>query len=202
MNIRFNKIFAIIGKRGSGKTLYAIGDSKFNLKGLFNAYVARGIKVIVIDTIDHPAYRKFPIIAMDKFSNFKSGIGRIIVKAQDVPKLNYFLNQHPNTYNSLLFYEDARKHTQAKVDTSLIELIGDSKQKNIDIGFMYHCFAHAPLDLYRYLDYIQLFKTVDTPTARYAALEACIDEANRVYEKVKANPNQFYNLLIDTGNGE
>ncbi len=144
---RFNKVFGIIGKRGSGKTEYAIGNAKFNLPGLFNVYVKRGIKVIIIDTIDHPAYRKYPIISMDKFADFKSVIGRIIVKAADVPKLNYFLNQHANTWNSLLFYEDARKHTQAYVDDSLIELIGDSKQKNIDIGFMYHCFAHAPLDL-------------------------------------------------------
>lgn len=199
---RFNKVFGIIGQRGSGKTEYAIGNPKFNLIGLFIAYVKRGIKVIIIDTIDHPAYRKFPIIPMDKFKDFKSGIGRIIVKAEDVPKLNYFLNQHPNTWNSLLFYEDAKKHTEKQVDKSLIQLIGDSKQKNIDIGFMYHCFAHAPLDLYRYFDYMQLFKTKDSPLARKAALEACINEAMAVYEKVKKHSNPFYNLLIDTGNGE
>lgn len=199
---RFNKVFGIIGKRGSGKTEYAIGNPSFNLPGLFNAYLKRGIKVIVIDTFDHPAYRKFPIITMDKFTLFKTGVGRIIIKAADVPKLNSFLNQHPNTWNSLLFYEDARKHTQAYVDDSLIELIGDSKQKNIDIGFMYHCFAHAPLDLYRYFDFIQLFKTQDSPQARAKALEACINDAMAVYEEVKKHPSPFYKSLIDTGNGE
>lgn len=199
---RFNKVFGIIGKRGSGKTEYAIGNPTYNLPGLFNAYIKRGLKVIVIDTFDHPAYRKFPIITMDKFNEFKTGVGRIIVKASDVPKLNSFLNHHTNTWNCLLFYEDARKHTQHSVDNSLIELIGDSKQKNIDIGFMYHCFAHAPLDLYRYFDFIQLFKTTDSPMQRKQALEACINDAMAAHEEVRKHASPFFNKLIDTGNGE
>lgn len=194
----FNKVSGIFGKRGSGKTDYMIGNAQHNIPGVFKSYLKRGIKVIVIDTFDHPSYRQFPIIPMNRFADFKQGVGRILVKSQDIPALNLFLNSHPNTWNSLLVYEDARKHTYKTVDKSLMELIGDSKQKNIDICFMYHCFAHAPKDLYRYLDYIELFKTKDSPMRRREELEDCLDEAMTAYEKVKNHPNKFYHTLIDT----
>src|SRR3954462_15653387 len=147
---RFNKVFGIFGARGTGKTDYAKGNPKHNLPGLINAYVKSGMKVFVIDTFDHPSWRDLPAIGREDFPNFKKGACRVITPAADIPRLNTYLNtQHKHVRNCLLLYEDARKHTQTRVDKSLIELIGDSKQKNIDIGFMYHAFAFAPLDLYR-----------------------------------------------------
>ena len=196
---RFNKIFGIFGDRGTGKTQYALGNEDFDLPGVVNLYRKRGIKVIIIDTMDHPAYKKIPVIPMQKFHLFTAGIGRIIVNADDIPQLNYFLNDHKTTWNSLLLYEDARKHTYGKVDKSLIRLIGDSKQKNIDIGFMYHCFAHCPLDLYRYFDFIDLFKTKDTPEVRKDALQGCFADVMQVYNEVKAHKSRFYHKVIDTG---
>jgi hypothetical protein len=196
---RFNKVFGVFGDRGTGKTKYALGDKSLGLPGLVNVYLKRNMKVIAIDTIDHPAWRHVPILNPSNFSKFKKGIGRIITPAKDMDKTISFLNSHPNTWNSLLLFEDARKHTFLKVDDALIELIGDSKQKNIDIGFMYHCFAHCPMDLYRYFDYIQLFKTKDSPVVRKLGLSGCFEQAMEIYKKVQAHPSRFYNQLIDTG---
>lgn len=196
---RFNKVFGIIGDRGTGKTKYAKGDSALNLVGLVNIYQRMGMKIILTDTIDHPAWRDVPILSPANFDKFNKGIGRIITKASQMPRTFDFLNHHPNAWNSLILMEDARKHTYNKVDPALIELIGDSKQKNIDIGFMYHCFAHAPMDLYRYFDFIELFKTKDSPLVRKEGLTGCFDEAMRVYEKVKAHESRFFHALIDTG---
>lgn len=198
-DVRFNKVFGIFGDRGTGKTEFAKGNPKFNLPGLINMYLKKGMKVYIIDTMDHPAWRSFPVLPMEKFDDFKKGACRIICNADDIPKLNYLLNASDNVYNSLLLYEDARKHTYMKVDKSLIRLIGDSKQKNIDIGFMYHCFAHCPLDLYRYFDFIELFKTKDSPMVREKAFAADLDGIMATYNKVKNDPSRFYHATIDTG---
>lgn len=199
MSKNFNKIFGVFGDRGTGKTEFAKGNPSLNLPGLINIYLRRGIKVFIIDTIDHPAWKEIPVVDPQNFHRVKKGAARIITRATDIPKLNQFLNQNPNTWNSLLLYEDARKHTYKTVDKSMIELIGDSKQKNIDIGFMYHCFAHCPLDLYRYFDYIELFKTKDGPYVREEFFKANWDETMGIYNKVKANPNRFYHALLDVG---
>ena len=61
-------------------------------------------------------------------------------------------------WNCLIVFEDAHKHQYNRIDRSVMRLMGDSKQKNVDIIFMYHNFGLAPKDLYRYLDYIEIFK--------------------------------------------
>lgn len=199
MEKRFNVIGAIFGQRGSGKTDYLKGNKKHSLPGLMNIYPKKNMKVLIIDTFDHPSYRDVKILPMDKLKLWNSGIYRVFTPAEDIPKLNKILNDSPKIWNTLLVYEDSYKHTFKKIDRSLIQLIADSKQKNIDIVFMYHNFGQAPPDLYRYLDYIELFKTKDSPECRKNFMPGYFDLANKVYNEVKNHSNPFYHKLIDTG---
>lgn len=197
--MRFNTISAIFGQRGSGKTDYLKGNPKHRLPGVMNIYPPKGMKVLIVDTFDHPSYRNVPVLPMDKFSKWKSGIYRIFTPAEDIPQLNKFINAQKSIWNTCIVYEDAYKHTFKTIDRSLIQLMADSKQKNIDIVFMYHSFAQAPPDLYRYLDYIECFKTKDSPVCRKTFMPGYFDEAMRVYNQVAADKNPFGHLLINTG---
>lgn len=194
-----NMIGVILGKRKSGKTDYLKGNPKHNLPGIIPTYLKKDMKVLIVDTIDHPSYRDIKIIPMDKIPYWKKGVYRIFVPRQDIPKLNQFLAAQPSMWNSLIVYEDAYKHTSRVIDKSLIELMGDSKQKNIDIIFMYWSWAQAPGDLYRMLDIIELFKTKDSPDVRKDYILDYYDEAIAAWNKVRNHPSQFYHTLIDTG---
>lgn len=195
---RFNRIFAIFGQRGSGKTEYTKGNPSLKLPGLINIYPPQGKKVLIVDTFDHPSWRDIPILPMELLPKWEKGICRCFTNAEDIPKLNRHLRDSPAMWNSLILYEDAYKHTSKTIDRSLINLMADSKQKNIDIGFMYHSFMQAPPDLYRYLDFIQLFKTKDSPESRKNFMPGYFDTAMQIYQKVRQHESPFFNLMIDT----
>jgi hypothetical protein len=197
-NTRYNHIVAIFGQRGSGKTDYLRGNKEHKLEGLMNLYPPRQMKVLIIDTFDHPSYRDIPVLPANKLESWKSGIYRVFTKPKDIPKLNNLLNRSNSIWNSLLVYEDAYKHTSKTIDESLINLMADSKQKNIDIAFMYHSFMQAPPDLYRMIDYIECFKTKDSPECRKSFMPGYFEHAMSVYNEVKANPSKFYHKLITT----
>lgn len=199
MQKRFNVIGAIFGQRGSGKTDYLKGNPAHNLPGVMNIYPRKNMKVLIVDTFDHPSYRDIPVLPQSKFKDWKSGIYRVFTPAEDIPQLNKFINSQASIWNTCIVYEDAYKHTFKTIDRSLIQLMADSKQKNIDIIFMYHSFAQAPPDLYRYLDYIELFKTKDHPQSRKSFMPGYYDEAEKIYNEVKKNASPFYHKLIDTG---
>lgn len=197
---RINYVCAIIGQRGSGKTDYLKGNATHGIKGVMNIYPKKGMKVLIIDTFDHPSYKDIPILPMNKFQSFTSGIYRVFCpNPDDVYKLNDLLSKSKVTYNTCLVYEDAFKHTSVKVDKSLMRLMIDSKQKNIDIIFMYHAFMQAPTDLYRFLDFIELFKTRDTPDSRKTFMQGYYNEAIKIYNEVKNHKSPYYHKLIDAG---
>lgn len=202
---RFNKITGIFGIRGTGKTLYMLGsklsanqsDKALNKTGILDVYRKLNKKVLIIDTLDHTSYRNIPFLKPSQLNSFNSGIYRIIIKGKDIDKLNKMLCQSKNIWNSVLVYEDAKKLTGDKADDYLIELMGDSKQKNIDIFFMYHNFSECPKDVFRKLDFIKCFKTKDSPDTRKDIIGGDYIDVMKVYNSVKNNPNRFYSELID-----
>jgi hypothetical protein len=194
-----NKISMILGRRGSGKTDYLKGNQQHNLPGFFDTYRKKNMKVLIIDTFDHPSYRDIPIIPLNKFNDWKKGVYRVYMSSDKIKELNTFLKNNVNTWNTLLVYEDAVKHTFKTIDKSLLELMADTKQKNIDIIFMYHSWMQAPSDLYRMIDLIEVFKTKDSPLARKDNMPGYFEEAMEVYELVKNHPSKFYHKLLDTG---
>lgn len=194
----FNTVSAIFGKRGSGKTEFLKGNEALQLPGFFKPSLSNDMKVLTIDTIDHPSYRDIPFIAPERLKGWKKGVYRTFVKADEMPELNQLINDLPSMWNTLLVYEDAYKHQYDKLSKPVKDLIIDSKQKNINMVFMYHGFSMAPKDLYRMLDFIELFKTKDHPSVRKDDMPGYYDQALKVYNEVQANPSRFYHKLIDT----
>lgn len=188
----------IIGRRGSGKTEYLKGNEAFNLEGFLNIYANKGMKVLIVDTFDHPSYQDIKIIQPHQInSNWKKGVYRCFVRLNEIPKLLEIINE--NFWNGLLVFEDAYKHQYQKISRELMNLIGDSKQKNVDIIFMYHNWALAPKDLYRYLDYIEIFKTKDSPETRRDDMPGCYEEVLKTWQQVMKHENKYYHLTVDCG---
>lgn len=203
MSLNINTVNAVFGARGTGKTEYAKGNAAHNVKGIIPMYLRKGMKALIVDTIDHPSWRDVATITAAGLKKWGTSddrtVRRIFVSTTDMPRLNKVINT--SVWNGLVIYEDAYKHQSEELDQPIIELIGDSKQKNVDILFMYHTWMHAPLDLYRYLDNIEVFKTKDSPESRKKTIQQAgyWDEAMQVYNEVRQHESRFYHKTISTG---
>lgn len=195
MEERFNKVCAILGKRGSGKTEYLKGNEIFRLRGLLKGFLAAGKKVLIVDTIDHPSYRDVPVIAKEKIKYWKKGAYRIFVPIHEMDDLLTIIAEHFK--GGVVVFEDARKYCLKYIPKPILRLIGDSKQFDVDIVFMFHSFSHVPKDLYAYIEHFEVFKTKIHPACRKDELGGDYDEVCRVFDLVQANPDPFYHLPID-----
>lgn len=206
---RFNSITAFVAERGGGKTLSVLGsnycasdkDKALNVIGLFDLYIKiKKMKILIIDTFDHPAYRKVPIMPIELFKEWKSGVYRLITHADLVSNLVDHIQQFNSIWNTCIIFEDSHKYLNSKISKPFLRLMGDTKQKNIDLFFMYWSFGQAPPDLFRMLDYIECFKSVESPMVRAKQMESYLDHAIDIYNKVQKHPSPFYHDTIHTRN--
>lgn len=203
--MRFNQVGIIIGQRGTGKSLFVLGsnysakpeDKALNIKGLFDIYAKKNMKVLIIDTLDHPSYRKIPIINQKQILKWKSGIVRTYLEPDSIPDLVNFINQHPSFNNTAIFFEDAGKYTEKLLPKPFKRLIIDSKQRNIDIVFMYHCWIDTPSNIFTKSDFLHIFKTEDSPNVRKNNIRL-FDKVLTAYNQVNSHPSKFYSKFIDT----
>lgn len=187
MEQRTNLISVVLGRRKSGKTWYTINR-------LIPAYRRANPtnKVIVLDTLDHPSWRHLPSIKPAQVPYLKPGtIARIVDSNPD----RVIKDHMQHLWNSMIVFEDAAKYLDPKLQDHVVKLIGDSKQMDVDLVFMFHFFKMVPPRLIRYIDFLVLHKT-DDPVGRktdlpdYAAVEAA-------YRRVMQSKDEFPRETID-----
>ncbi len=149
--LRTSLVGIIIGKRKSGKTTL--------MKNIINS---NNKKVLIVDTFNHPSYTDIPIMGLDKLKHWKKGTYRVISKKM----IGVMTEINNHLSNALIVFEDATKYLDGQLDDDVKEFIIDSKQKNLDLYFMFHGWGMVPPDLYRLLDTITMFKTRDNPISR------------------------------------
>lgn len=203
--MRFNSVTPVFGMRGTGKTLYELGskyssskgDENLNITGKIEIALQSKKKVLIIDTLDHPAYKKIPILLQKDATKFNQGVGRIICYPDDMVKLVSYINKQSNYNNTFIVFEDAGKYTEKTLPRAFKQLIADTKQRNIDIDFLYHAWSDAPNDIFRKgIDFIQIFKTQDSPLTKKNFIRD-FDLVWDSYKKVKDNPIRFYSVSLD-----
>lgn len=202
---RFNEVGTILGQRGTGKTLYLLGsklssnpnDKALNKKGVLDIYIAKSMKILIIDTLDHPSYKNIPILTQKEFYKFKSGIYRVVLEPDAIPLFINLINKSKHMNNTLIVCEDAGKYTGSQLTNPFKRLIIDTKQRNIDLIFMYHCFIDTPANLFTKTDFIKLFKTEDSPECRKNRMRL-YSKVYTAYEQVGKHPSNFYGKYIDT----
>jgi hypothetical protein len=203
--MRFNLVGTIIGQRGTGKSIFLLGakysakpeDQKLKIPGLIDTALKNGFKVLIVDTLDHPAYRRIPILKQQEFLKFNKGVARTWLQPDEMRPFVDLINRSPHMNNTFVVFEDAGKYTEKNLPPEFKRLIMDSKQRNIDIVFMYHCFIDTPANIFTKADYIQLFKTEDSPKVRKNNLRL-YDKVEAVHTEVKNHKSRFYGKYIDT----
>jgi hypothetical protein len=196
---RTNKIIAIIGTRNTGKTTKMIGDGE--RVGLLAKQSMQ--KILIVDTFAHPAYANVPIIHRDDLPRWNpkgSEKSYMRIVADDMPDdfTHTFAALVAHCTDTAIVIEDAMKFTATNaLKRSLKFLMGDSKQKNNDIYFMYHALAMVPPDIFRLLNFIQLCKTNDTlqDLKRMQKLPNN-QEVTAAYTALAANPDQYASIWI------
>ncbi len=185
--MRINQVSAILGRRGTGKTVY--------VKKLIDKYKESlpEQKILIVDTLDHPSYRHIPVMTIDQIKYWHTpSIYRIYEGSPDD-----ILNEiSKNLSNALIVLEDASKYVRYRLQDSIRQFIFDSKQKNLDIVMLFHGFGATPVELFRVVDNIVLFKT-DHPQTRKNVIPN-YDEVLNVYNRIMKSENPYYNETVRT----
>ncbi len=188
-----NVVIIVVGGRGTGKTDF-IKDEIITQSPL--------PKKLTVDTFDSPPWRtlktfknpqndaiQVPIMPIDKLAKWKEGIYRI---ATSDPEYTFaMIDQHLR--NALVIFEDATKYIGSTLTKETRKFIYDSKQKNLNLVFIFHSLASVPPELVRASDYLTLFKTNE---GRPSKDKYPFPEIPIAMEKVRESENHFENYTI------
>jgi len=184
---RQNKISFVLGKRGCGKTYY------MRNKIILPTH-KKGMKVLIVDTLDHPSYLDFQKLNTEReVRAWRNGVKRFVTSPIRIKEDILMLEKHLN--NCLIVFEDATKYFRTNTPQSVFNFVYDSKQKNIDIIFIYHGFKKILPEMLDNANYITLFKMeeqihkYEDKIPRYEAIE-------KIYNQVMASKNPYENKTI------
>ena len=147
MTKRLNKVYLIIGKKGTGKTFF----TKVLMK-------LHPLKVLVFDTYDHPDYRdvvkNMPVELMGKW---KSGNYRILSvnPEKDLPEIA------DKMYNCLLILEDAKRYIEGNVPSYIKKMFIEHKNRNVDIIMQFHSLSDVSPYAVKQSSHLVMFETKD-----------------------------------------
>lgn len=181
--MRTNTVTIVIGTRNSGKTFYT--------QKVIEAYKR---KVLVCDTYKHPKYSEFERIKPSEIRNIESG-KRVRVYGKETELILLKCNDF---YNGLLVFEDATKYVGSVLTKDMKQLVYDTKQKNVDLMFLFHSFTGCPADLFRISDNLIILKVGDHPSLRKMDLpeyNKVLEAYNKVMSLRKAYPREFVKLM-------
>ncbi len=181
---RINLVTILVGTRGTGKTTF-----------LKKAFEAHRKTVLVLDTFDSPAWQDYPLVKMDQIGHLKSGVKARCFSSDT----NHMMKAvEAKAYNSTLIFEDATKYVGSKLTPDVKRFVLDSKQKNLDLVFVFHSLASVPSDLIRICDLITLFKTKDSLNS-FIKHKYPEEGLHKAFERVKAHPSRYYNETVEYG---
>lgn len=157
---RTNKVILIVGNRGTGKTDF--------VKNLIHDMSENFPKCLIVDTFDsdvwknlktwnHPERVNFnvPDLPIEKFKRWKTGIAKMY--SSDTSMMMEHISKYAK--NTFITFEDATKYIGSRLEKETRNFVLDSKQKNLDLVFIFHSLASIPPELVRVSDILILFKT-------------------------------------------
>lgn len=177
---RLNLVSLVIGRRGSGKTTF-----------LREGIAAYPKKVLIVDTLDHPAYKDVQVISPERLKYWESGTVRVF--GSDFKRI--FSNIKEHCRNCLIIFEDSTKYLRRELPDDVRNYIIDTKQLNVDLIFTFHGFGMVMPDLYRLSDAITIFK-VGEDIATYKGKISNFGEVHKAYLQVMKESSQYANKTV------
>lgn len=191
--MRTNKVILVAGTRGTGKTDF--------IKNVIRNQKSKFPKTLIVDTFDSPVWKDLsthdhpedlkpiPVLSPTNFKRWKKGLARIY--SPNTKSLMQLIAHHSK--NTFIVFEDATRYIGSKVTDDVNNFVLDSKQKNLDLVFIFHSLMSIPPDLVRVSDVLVLFKTNEGNPPGYKYPWAEIPTA---MQKLKASKNRYDNKII------
>jgi energy-coupling factor transporter ATP-binding protein EcfA2 len=171
----------VVGGRGTGKTTFVRDIVKLSPKQ----------KKIVVFTFPHPSYRDLKHINPIDLERLKSGT--VFVYSSDIKEL---LGSLEKIKDSLIVFEDCRKYIDDNPQQEVKNICYDSKANNTDCIFLMHSLAEVPKKFFRWVDYIELFKTQEIIEDQKSRI-SCYQRIKPVFDVVKKSENKYFHKTID-----
>lgn len=193
---RVNKIFIIAGTRGTGKTSF--------IKKIIRIIQNNYSKILIADTYPNPdwkslkafdypegANKKIQSITVNQLPYWTKGIK--FLYDSDTDKMQQFIEKYVD--NSAVFLEDSTKFIGKSLSKSMRVFSLDTKQKNVDLYYIFHNTASIPLELLRIADLLYLKKTGESLDYIKKRLAQVPNEHDKI-DKLFHNPDRFAVELI------
>ncbi len=183
-DFRINMVCLIAGTRNTGKTTFVRE----------NVMQRHPKKILVVDTFDNPVWADVPTLDSALLPRWQKGTYRYW--SSDTGQVMADIERY--VYNALLVFEDATKYVGGKLTDDVRKFVLDSKQKNLDILFVFHSLTDIPRDLVRISDTLTLFKTGEqatNPLLRTKYPEKVI----RAMPLVQEDPNRHIHKTLNIG---
>ena len=183
MAYRINHVNLLIGARNEGKTFYLLNEVL--PKTTFG-------KVVIIDTFDHPSYNEFENLHPANFKQFATP-GKYSKKTVHCFSNNMddvFTKVQRYSNNMLIVFEDATKYLESNVPENVKNFVLDTKQRHVDLIFLFHSFKSVPPKLFTWADSITFFRTKEIIENQKNRV-ICYDEMIEPYKKLKASTEKY-----------
>jgi len=190
----FNRIFTLVGDRGTGKTPFVVGGD-FE-EGIAVKYLRKNMSLLVIDTLNHPKYRHLQTLHPKNYSilSEKPAMYRTLANPKDMQTV---IGKLKNVWNTAIVFEDCYKYIRYTFSDEMRTVVADSKQQNNDLYFMLACWAWVPSDLCRITDYYVIFPTADSPLRKGSELGGCLKNAIASHNLVMNKKKPY--IIINSG---
>lgn len=120
---------------------------------------------------------------------WKSGMYRTF--SSDTAEIMTLIEDH--VQNAMIVFEDATKYIGSRLTKEMRKFVLDSKQKNLDLVFIFHSLSAIPPDLVRVSDFITLFKTNEGHPSKEKYPFPSIPVA---MDKIRASKDRYRNITI------
>jgi KaiC/GvpD/RAD55 family RecA-like ATPase len=191
--MRTNTVTLIVGDRGTGKTTFLKGSKIDRVTGVIDVYLRQNPKkkILVVDIFNNSAWAEVPVMERRTLPAWKKGVYRIY--DADLDALMSSIEK--SVANAVIIFEDATKYIGAKLNRHMYRFLIDSKQKNLDVLFVFHSLAACPLDLVRIANFIILFKTKEQMNATLRG-KFPFPEIPMAFERVQNCDNRYFHESI------
>lgn len=191
---RTNKVILLAGTRGTGKTDFIkkiVKSSNLPKKLIvdtFDSPVWHDLK-----THDHPDWKdnKVPVVELSKLKYWKSGTYRIY--SSDTDTMMSIIQT--DIQNCLLVLEDATRYVRANLQKDVRYFVYDSKQKNLDIVFIFHSLASIPLELARISDLLVIKRTSEALTSSLKN-RFPVGDFEKAFKEVNNSKDRYHHKTI------